>query len=300
MSASKRGRPVQSNSAPKSAKQVLKILKTKTWAWTCAYALKSQHVPAGVNLLAKAANDFCANNGNHGLKYDGSRWSRWRSGKIAANPNSVLDLWQETQGAYFVGPWIRNNNDIYPYGGFIPLWSTIASDDTEQLLVAWNNIDWCTWLAWAPDNDSSSDIDESYVPDPFKGIIDIYDFALHILNSKKQLPGLLVLAAAIIAARLKGQPRLDIFATNDRDTEEISVPETMSNSISPELDMVNINISELSIVTKANGLELLDHIKLKALVEKFLEKQAKERIECLKSCSTYAELNGKGTMDYLN
>lgn len=278
MDKQKTGRPkgTTKDGIPTPQKQLDK-LRTKAWAWCCAYfKSKEPGKHAGLDLLARSANEYAFSERKKLASYDGTGWSRWRSGKIAARPSTVLNLWEEVHGAYFQGPWADGQELIGPNnfgGGFVPLWSALAPDpqkkNTKQkslILEDWQKVSNATWEEWAPLDDFPEvepegghmypGSDQNYLPGLLRNIHYLHPFATRLAAAKKSVPPLLCFAAALTVTRLNDDKKIWLFEPESRG--DYSIPPYMRPLIIDCLKEINISLGQIINVAHAYGLHIID------------------------------------------
>jgi hypothetical protein len=250
----------------KSPKKLLDLLRTKTWAWTCAYYLSEDgEVPLTAYALAKEANKTSQskNNQSGNYEYDTARWSRWLRGLRGASPATVRSLWKESQNAYFYGPWV-DDQDLTPgAGAFVPLWAALQGD--ENLRTRWKEIPFLTWENWAPRIWENEDTPfPAQLIDPFFLLVSSKDFRsdaslshfLRRLVSFQDIPGLLAISAAITLARMDGLSKILLFDPSPG--EPYSLSPSGRAGVFKALEEINISFPEIECVAQHFGLTIYD------------------------------------------
>jgi len=245
----------------KSPKKLLDLLKTKTWALTCAYYLSDSDSPASSNAIARAANSEI-DAGEWAWKYDAACWSRWRRGIRGAKPKTVRDLWEEPQDAYFIGPWVDHKDGIPGGGAFVPLWTALNA--SAGLRTEWKAISKQAWEGWGPritvgKGTPSPDLvpDPDFVPSSqdFRSNTSLHIFLTRIVSSLS-VSGLLALVAAITLARIDGTNKLLLF---DPDPAlPYSLHPSVRFDLYRSLEKINIPFQEIAFVAKHFGLKMHD------------------------------------------
>lgn len=261
----KPGRPKGSKKeGKKSPKILLNLLKTKAWAWTCAYYLSvDEQTPLTAYALTQEANKkLLRKNPNCQYLHDTIRWSRWLRGLRGVSPATVRCLWEEPQNAYLVGPWIDDQNMIPGGGAFVPLWA--ALNGTEDLRKKWKVIPLHAWEGWGPEivigEDTPSPdliVDPNFVPSlqDFRSDASLYHFLLRIASSQN-VPRLLAFTAAITLARINGSKKILFFDPNPALPFSLSPHSRID--LYKALKEMNISFPEIASVANHFGLEMHD------------------------------------------
>jgi len=249
----KRGRPLGTKkNGGKSPEMKLRILRTKTWAWTCLHLFNRTTTKDAAFLekeseraLAKAFPPYIKD--KDGTKVivepdiiDNGRWSLWLNGKKGTpTPGGFkqvfnrateggkrklikkfarTNLWPETHPAYHIGPWVSVKNDSKVGSGdgaFVPLWSSI-SGEMNTLREDWFKIPLEIWKKWDPYH-----VEEKYffcctktATGRRSGFQDLYELACRLSKPNKNIPPLVSLTACLTAARICGDKKIMLFEPN--------------------------------------------------------------------------------------
>ena len=242
-----------------SPHQKLRMLKTKAWAWSCAYSLSESAAPLKGYSLSKAADRFLVQN-NRAATNDPKAWDYRLKGKQSASESTVDSLWENLQNVYKIGPWAgetitpnSNTKSKFMFGGYVPLWSVLTGDET-QIIDSWNNISSLEWEAWLLDFCDHQNKDLlNLLPPTFTSSIELYKFIIN-LTKRKNVPPLLSLTASITIARLMKHTKTQVYRKSKEDTHALDI--TMRNQIDYLLDCLNLTIEEIVDVAESYNLTI--------------------------------------------
>jgi len=235
-----------------SPAQKLKILKTKTWAWTCARNLAGSEVgePKTAYALAQAANEF-ANRAKRAKTYDQAGWFRYLKGDQSANEYTVNNLWKFARLAYTVGP--LTSTPIKSYDKtqimfFVPLWNSI-SGDAEKIIKDWNNvgIPVLNRLTTYEDGTLIGDIEELQYKRKINDLYDLHTILSAIIENQINISSMIVFSALIARQRIFKSMRTYAFEPPTL-FQWCDIEDFFETKIEKEFSSIGISESDISNV----------------------------------------------------
>mgnify|MGYP007057168260 CR=1 FL=1 len=255
-----------------SPEQMLKILKTKAWVWTCAHELADRSnctfrcnktgisynippKPVKAFTLANKANDYHPKS----KLYDQAGFYRYMKGQQAANEATVRNLWEDYRDVYLVGP-IANQGTYWENHNLqfnVPLWSAI-SGDIEKLVKQWGRINPMCLNSVLANAENELCSTGQYIYNNGINNASMLDLATNIIldNDNKICP-LIIFASYLAKLRLNNDNKFDFY--NDIPCITIYEPNIFFDYYIHSLAFLKISTGEIENVLSNYSLTIGDN-----------------------------------------
>ncbi len=242
-----------------SPHQMLRLLKTKAWTWSCAYSLSESTEPLKGYSLSKAADRFLVQN-NRADTNDPKAWDYRLKGKQSASETTVDTLWPHLKNIYKIGPWAGDTvvptdhkNPAYMQGGYVPLWAVLEGN-VEKILEAWNNVELKEWEEWLVFYKWGNEKILDLLPTHFDNGIELYKFITHLTNNNN-IPPILALAANVTITRLMGSDKTYLFDKSAENNHSLNFE--MRENLLQDLSILHLKLEDIIGVANAFDLEIV-------------------------------------------